>query len=365
MALTYSSFGSFDEVVAHYENIKPMGGIANKGKDIRPMGDRKRKYERIVKISNNCYALSDGFHFGDKQFNWGWGYTASAEFVPTLKDMEKYAPIIWRKKRDGTEQVTIRNGYGNHAHNSRYAFINRHTPKGLGFRIDNGKQYVTKTMGRYPHPHYDERYYLAKTRTAPRVVYDHIRDKKNDTWYHERASKWVMLHDDNSALVFNKNTGTDRFSGVDWVHVEGTGRTLPKAPRVNIEIKAKYKDSIKKFFEWGMTMSPLIPLEDNEYLYKHNQDLVEAYGQTRGNHWRKVDGMRGREIVRSERHPARLAFWIEFAKQCYAPDEQSWSFNSTPLLTKIKTKEDISHVRACFNRFINTELGFMTKGEQL
>ena len=365
MALTYSSFGSFDEVVAHYENIKPMGGSTNKGKDIRPIGDRKRKYERIVKISNNCYALSDGFHFGDEHFNWGWGYTASAEFVPTLKDMEKYAPIIWRKKRDGTEQVTIRNGYGNHAHNSRYAFINRHTPKGLGFRIDNGKQYVTKTMGRYPHPQDDERYYLAKTRTAPRVVYDHIRDKQNATWYHERANKWVMLHDDNSALVFNKNTGTDRFSGVDWVHVEGTGRTLPKAPRVNIEIKAKYKDSIKKFFEWGMAMSPLIPLEDNEYLYKHNQDLVEAYGQTRGNQWRKVDGMRGREIVRSERHPARLAFWIEFAKQCYAPDEQSWSFNSKPLLTKIKTKEDISHVRACFNRFINTELGFITKGEQL
>ncbi len=49
MALTYSSFGSFDEVVAHYENIKPMGGSGNKGKDIRPIGDRKRKYERIVK----------------------------------------------------------------------------------------------------------------------------------------------------------------------------------------------------------------------------------------------------------------------------------------------------------------------------
>lgn len=361
MALTYSSFGSFDEVVAHYENIKPMGGSGNKGKDIRPIGDRKRKYERIVKISNNCYALSDGFHFGDKYFNWGWGYTASAEFVPTLKDMEKYAPIIWRKKRDGTEQVTIRNGYGDHAHNGRYAFINRHTPKGLGFRVDNGKQYVTKTMGRYPHPQHDERYYLAKTHTAPRIVYDHIKDQQNASWYQENAKKWVMLHDDNSALVFNKAESKDRFSGVDWVHVKGTGRALPKAPRVNIEIKAKYKDSIKKFFEWGMTMSPLMPLEDNEYLYKHHQDLIEAYGYEKGNQWRKVDGMRGREIVRGERHPARLAFWIEFAKQCYAPDEQSWSWNSAPLLTKIKTKEDIAHVRACFNRFINTELGFITK----
>ena len=361
MALTYSSFGSFDEVVAHYENIKPMGGSGNKGKDIRPIGDRKRKYERIVKISNNCYALSDGFHFGDKYFNWGWGYTASAECVPTLKDMEKYAPIIWRKKRDGTEQVTIRNGYGDHAHNGRYAFINRHTPKGLGFRVDNGKQYVTKTMGRYPHPQHDERYYLAKTHTAPRIVYDHIKDQQNASWYQENAKKWVMLHDDNSALVFNKAESKDRFSGVDWVHVKGTGRALPKAPRVNIEIKAKYKDSIKKFFEWGMTMSPLMPLEDNEYLYKHHQDLIEAYGYEKGNQWRKVDGMRGREIVRGERHPARLAFWIEFAKQCYAPDEQSWSWNSAPLLTKIKTKEDIAHVRACFNRFINTELGFITK----
>ena len=361
MALTYSSFSSFDEVVNHYENVKPMGGITNKGKDIRPMGDRKRKYERIVKISNNCYALSDGFHFGDAHFNWGWGYTASAEYVPTLKDMEKYAPIVWRKKRDGTEQVTIRNGYGDHAHNGRYAFIHRHTPKGLGFVVSNGKQYITKTMGRYPDHRHDERYYLAKTHTAPRVIYDHIKDQLNASWYQENAKKWVMLHDDNSALVFNKNTGTDRFSGTEWVHVEGTGRTLPKAPRVNIELKAKYKDSIKKFFEWGMTMSPLIPLEDNEYLHKHNQDLVEAYGHERGNYWRKVKASTGREIVRSERHPARLAFWIEFAKQCYAPDEQSWSFNSTPLLTKIKTKEDISHVRACFNRFINTELGFVTK----
>ena len=74
MALTYSSFESFDDVVYNYENIKPMGGSTNKGKDIRPIGDRKRKYERIVKISNNCYALSDGFHFGDAHFNWGWGY---------------------------------------------------------------------------------------------------------------------------------------------------------------------------------------------------------------------------------------------------------------------------------------------------
>jgi len=357
MALTYSSFNSFDEVVYHYESIKPMGGSTNKGKDIRPMGDRKRKYERIVKISNNCYALSDGFHFGDEHFNWGWGYYASqTEFVPTLKDMEKYAPIIWRKKRDGTEQVTIRNGYGDHAHNSRYAFIDRHTPKGLGFRIDNGKQYVTKTMVSG-----NGRHYLAKTHTTPRSVYEGIKLSANDNHYAAKAKKWAMVHDDNSALVFNKVESKDRFSGTDWVHVEGTGRPIPKGPRVNKKAKAKFKDAISSFFEWGMAMSPLLALDDHEYTSKQGEILAEVYRNEHGVYWRQVDAKIGREIVRDDQHTARLAFWVYFAGNCYTAGEGSWSFNNTPLLKKLETKEDVSTVRSRFNTFINTELGFVKK----
>ena len=361
MALTYSSFSSFDEVVNHYENVKPMGGISNKGKDVRPMGDRKRKYERIVKISDNCYAFSDGFHFGDALFNWGWGYSRAPGFVPTLKDMEKYAPIVWRKKRDGTEQVTIRNGYGESAHNSRYAFINRHTPRGLGFHIDNGKQYITKTMGRYRDNGIDPRYYLAKTHTAPRAIYEDLKKSSTDNWWAERSSKWVMLHDDNSALVFNKTTGTDQFSGVEWVHVEGTGRTIPKGPRVDKQTKAKFKDAINSFFEWGMTMSPLLALEDNEYTSKQGAILAESYGNPHGTYWRQANAKIGREIVRDDQHTARLAFWVYFASNCYEAGEGSWSFKSTPLLKRLETKEDVSTVRSRFNTFINTELGFVKK----
>tara|TARA_B110000037_G_scaffold66819_1_gene81235 strand:+ start:441 stop:1526 length:1086 start_codon:yes stop_codon:yes gene_type:complete len=361
MALTFSSFESFDEVVSHYKNVKPLRGKDNAGKDIRPIGDRKRKNERIVKISDNCYALSEGYHFGDALFNWGWGYVASTEFVPTLKDMEKYAPIVWRKKRDGTEQVTIRNGYGEGAHNSRYAFIHRHTPKGLGFIVANGKQYVTKTMGRYPNSNYDERYYLAKTHTAPRIIYDRIKGQQNVNWYQEKIKKWVVVHDDNSALVFNKAAKSDQFAGPNWVHVEGTGRTLPKAPRVDKQTKAKFKDAIKKFFEWGMTMSPLIPLEDREYTRKQVGILAESYGNTHGGSWLQPNAKIGREIVRDDQHTARLAFWVYFAMNCYEAGEYSWSFNSTPLLKKLETKEDVSTVRSRFNTFINKELGFVTK----
>ena len=358
MGLTYSSFESFDEVVAHYENTKPMIGSANKGKDIRPMGDRKRKHERIVKISDNCYALSDGYHFGDAVFSWSLLYATSAAFKPTINDMEKYAPIVWRKNRDGTEQVKIRNGYGNGAHSSRYAFLYRHTPKGLRFIVDNGKQYVTKTMGTYSPS--DERYYLAKTHTAPRAIYDYIKNQpqKNASWYQEKAKKWVMLHDDNSTLVFHKAESESQFAGPNWVHVEGTGCTLPKGPRVNKDAKAKLKDSIKKYFEWGMTISPLLLLQDGEYLAEQNRILNEAYGS---NHWRQVTPKIGREIVRDEQHPARVAFWVDFAKGCYSPNDIAWSFNNVPLLTKIETKEDVAYVRSRFNAFINKELGFITK----
>ena len=365
MALTYSSFSSFDEVVNHYENVKPMGGISNKGKDVRPMGDRKRKYERIVKISDNCYAFSDGFHFGDALFNYGWGFAASAEFVPTLKHMEKYAPIVWRKKRDGTEQVTIRNGYGESAHNSRYAFINRHTPRGLGFDITNGKQYITRTLGRTLGRYLscggtDTRYYLAKTRTTPRVIYEDLKKNSKNNWWTEQCSKWAMLHDDNSALVFNKITG-GTMSGVEWVHVEGTGRTIPKGPRVDKQTKAKFKDAINSFFEWGMTMSPLLALEDNEYTSKQGAILAESYGNQHGTYWRQANAKIGREIVRDDQHTARLAFWVYFASNCYGVGEHSWGFNITPLLKKLETKEDVSVVRSRFNTFINTELGFVKK----
>ena len=63
MALTWTNFASFKDVVKHYENIKPLvSKLHTREDDIRPIGDRNRKWERIVKVSRNCYALSDGYH---------------------------------------------------------------------------------------------------------------------------------------------------------------------------------------------------------------------------------------------------------------------------------------------------------------
>ena len=344
MALTYTSFNSFDEVVARYNNTTPMRGSTNAGKDIRPIGDRARKYERIVKISPNCYALSDGYHYGDEHFG-GWGHPHT--HVPTLSDMEKCAPIVWRRKRDGTEEVTLRNGFGDYTHCSRYAFLYRHTPKDLWFHNRNGKHFI-RNGSTY--------YYLAKVRTAPKAVYDTIKeqDRTHGNSYVKRHAAWVMKHDDNSAVVFRKN----EHGG--WDHVEGTGRDVSalKGPTVNKAVKAKFKDDIAKLFEWGMAMSPLLPLEDSEYVHKRTLDIVNYF---------HPEGFKGysyvskptelRRVLRDGDHPLYLSLWIDFAANC-----KSDEWRNPEYYTKtIETKEDLQRVRARYNTWVNKKLGFMNK----
>lgn len=345
MALTYTIFETFAEVASWYERIKPLRGSNNAGKDIRPIGDRNRKHERIVKINANCYALSDGYHMGDEHFC-SWYYSALG-FTPTLADMEQYAPIVWRKKRDGTEEVTLRNGHGPGAHNGRYQFLYRHTPKGMWFRNRNGKHFIQN--GSTDH-------YLAKTRTAPKPVYDELKRNPNThTPYQKRRAAWVMARDCNSALVFRKaDTG-------GWTHVDGTGRPQAelKAPTVNKDTKAKYKEAIKSFFEWGMTMSPLLPLEDVAYQSDQNSKLRGHFKPADYKGWGvplpKPTDLR--KVVSDEDHPMRLSLWVAFAVTC---TDGMWR-NCRYYTKTVETKEDLQRVRSRYNAFINKQLGFMTK----
>jgi hypothetical protein len=48
---------SFAEAEVRWNDTKPIRG---KEVDMRPLGKRHRKYERIAKIDDNCYALLDG-----------------------------------------------------------------------------------------------------------------------------------------------------------------------------------------------------------------------------------------------------------------------------------------------------------------
>ena len=346
MALTYSSFNKFDDVVKHYESIKPLvSKLHTREDDIRPIGDRNRKQERIVKISNNCYALSDGYHWGDDKFV---PYAAREYDGDTgswvihwdrIGKMEYYAPVVWRKHKDGTETVQIRNFTGSNSgyEMTRYAFLERHMPYGMHFSMGgNSLQYV-ETLGK--------KHYLAKGKTVPRAILSHY---KNNRWW----SEWMTAKDDNAALVF-----TDDKTLGKWIHNSTTGKPLPQKPRVNKELKAKYKDHIDKFFEWGMTMSPMLPLSNNYNAIKA-EELREHFG---GRHDMFTPTC-AREILRSPNHPMRLNYWVLFTSQMSEYDYASGTW--TYLVKHVDTKEVLQKIKSRFNTFININAGFMTKPKQ-
>jgi hypothetical protein len=336
MALTYTSFNSFKEVEERYNKTKPLRGKDNAGKDIRPIGDRKRKWERIVKIDNNCYALSDGHHYGDEHFP-VWSRTA--KHTPTLKDMEKYAPIVWRRHKDGTEEVTMRNGWGPGTHTTRYQFLYRHSPKGLWFRNRNGKHFIQVAST-------GASYFLAKVRTTPRPVYEEIKNDSTNSGWINNLKTWVQLQDDNSALTFKRTEN-------GWVFVNG-GKPIPVPPkqRVDKNAKAKLKEHIAAFREWALAIGPMLPIHDYNY-EKTLRDgallWLEGNGEKPIRYW-NLDGLMNsklsRQIIADDEHPLRLQLaYLALARR--------------ELLRECEDEDDVKKVKAAFNRWINKQLGLV------
>ena len=231
---------SFDKVAATYDAIKPLRGKLSDA-NVRPLGDRARKWERIKKINNNCYVLTDGYHTGDDVFK-SWGYNHKTG-KPTEAEMINLAPIVWRRHRDGTTTIKVRNGTGQGAHNSRYSFLDRHLPNGMRFIIRNGKHFISLGHGTT----YKE-YYLAKSNTL--AAWALPEDAQRNQWTKDFTSR-----DDGVALTFRVDD--DKISFVDG----GKGLPVPPKVRVDKKAKAKMKDAIAEFREWAFTMYPLLPCD--------------------------------------------------------------------------------------------------------
>jgi hypothetical protein len=340
MALTYSNFTTFADVARQYEITKPLRGVDNTGKDIRPIGDRKRKFERIVKIDDNCYALSDGYHYGDDVFK---AWYSNAEYTPTPKDMAFYAPIVWRKHKDGTETVTLRNGTGPGTHTGRYAFLYRHSPRDLWFRNRNGKHFIeVRGSG--------QSYFLAKGDTVPKPMWEdeqrQIAAIKQRGGTIPRWRGWMRAKNDNASLTFKR---TDN----GWEFVGG-GRPVPVPPkkRVNTTLKDKLKPHIEAFREWALAIGPMLPLRD----YHYEQQLRAAMSE-----WGKETGypIRGmwslyamfddklsRKTITDPEHPLRMQL-------CYLALTQG------ELMRECTDEDDVKRVKAAFNRWVNKQLGLV------
>ena len=278
MALYWQNhtLNTFDKVAAHYDATKPLRG-KHKNDDVRPIGDRARKDERIKKINKNCYVLMDGGYNGaDDVFGYHF-YSFTATVKPTEAEIIKLAPIVWYKQPDGSDTVVIRNGSGRGAHNRRYSFLDRHLPYGLQFINRNGKHFIR---------HNGEDYYLAKSNTVAKgILPENMLDHNGNPYPRNRWNKDLTARDDRVALTFRVVNGVV----VEYL-CGGKPKPVPPKVRVDKDAKAKMKDAIAEFREWAFTMYPLLPFRDHEYSQRIRDEVSDAIGGNRyGWGWNTLD----------------------------------------------------------------------------
>lgn len=336
MALYYTAYKTFADVVADYDSIKPVVSKNHtRADDVRPIGDRARKQERIIKIDNNCYALSD-WDTPDQIFY--WGHTKA----PTPKETRDFAPILWRK-RGGAEYVHIRNGVGQGAHNGRYSFINRHLPPRMDFIIDNGKQFV-----RYQ----GKRYFLPKGKYWWPTRVEYLNEQFNRGNQNIRREQYKTGR--NAELVFKRD-------GDDWI-IQNE-HSLPKPPRqlVRKGVKARYATALKSLREYVFSIAPVIvSLDDGSYYRRHNWEqemsMRAEFKQVVKEHYPEFDT--------DDRYFAMNSIPPELALQIITSYNDSlrmylaYQFGIDSDICTMSNEEDVKRVKAQYNRWVNKLCGF-------
>jgi len=321
MAMYNVNMTSFEEVEKRYASIKPLGGRVNKGKDIRPIADRARKWESIRKISDSCYVLDDGDCFYST-----WGHYTDKEKV-------QLAAIVWRRHKDGTETVTIRNGSGYLAHTSRYSFLDRFIPIGLRFECTYGKQFITNASSTTG---INQRIYLAKSNWVGKYLGD------NANMYNKRAQR-----DDGVALVFRRKSRPVNVLGWEF---ESGGKEIPRPPRTQVikSLKAKHKKDLEELWTWMVAIQPVMKVGSHSYKWELEREYDKAAGHPKG-----YRAKFSRAVLSDTKHPMRLNLAHKFLSRTKDhPDVDNWR--------RISIFEEATpqNVRARFNSWANTEFGF-------
>lgn len=340
---------TFDEVAARYAAVKPMRGQL-KGQDVRPIDNRRQKWERIVKMDDSTYLLTDG-HYGDPVFCWG----PSHETVPRVVSREEQinlAPIVWRKLPDGTETVTVRNASGPYGHqNMRYKFLEAYLPAGLMFCMTRqGDHYIARggQAGRSRYYsrdayNYGDKHYLAFSSTVPKWLHDTYKAYRDagNAYY---KSDWTQIEDDGAALTF-KRVGVGQ-----WEFVGGGKPRTVELSRVKKDEKAQYKEKLEAFFNYCLIMRPMM---DTSYAQQNKfRDEVRTWMEETGQkwpYWRAIGGGAPAEVIRpmlDAEHPMHLHLAFEVMSNI---------LHSMP-----EDAAQLREARSNFNNWANRAFHFMT-----
>lgn len=350
----------FADAEARYNDTKPLVSKHHTlEQDVRPVGDRARKYERIIKVSNTCYALSCGGR-ADPVFTWGISVDNQilAAYPITPAEIARLSPIVWRKLKDGTETITIRNGAGEWHHNHIYSFINRALPRNIGFvQTREGKQFLNT--------HERSRIYLPKTTSAPRYLVEYWKAEKQKgkmTSWAKNYMNAATAGDDGLSVTF-KREKNGRFTLVGEPHKVMVDRTY-----VNKELKASLKKDVTAFLEHVTVLYPLMQAQMNWEARNHaikelnliakEHKLTDKIGAGYGNPFQEADPKLIHSIIKDPEHPMRHSLTIAAIIQIKTAADhfRDWKRSDSPPeeVEKLRSK----YIRSEVNKWINKTFGF-------
>ena len=305
-------FDSFEQVVKWYDMTKPLVSKNHElSHDVRPIGDRARKWERIKKIDDNTYALCDG-NYGN--YIWGTANEAQHEYENLM------APIVWMRREDG-DFIRIRNHHHRMISVTRYNFLTYNLPSGMRFHYNqSGKHYV---RARQPGIAVAEDFFLPKCK----VNFDHQRKDS--------------VTDDGMFLMFRVN-GDGTFTRVgDKLKVEVT--------RVDKDEKKQWRDKLSDFYEYCAAVAPMLDLSwsgRNEY-HAMVRDYVKEHVNDRTwiRNTSSIPSQIMRDVVTNDEHPIRVAVAAMVI----------YDINGKRDVSGI---EDLRAIKAAYNRVMNKAMGF-------
>lgn len=331
-------FNTFDEVAKWYAATKPIISKNHTlADDVRPLGQRRYKWERIVKVDDNTYALTDG----------SWSEMSYNGSHPNEREYNrKTAAILWERRDDG-EYISIRGCMSTGYSMSRYAFYNKYLPQQMRHTENTrqGEHWISNNGERY---------------TLPKIPYSYDYQAK------------TIGHYEDKSLVFKRE-------GDKFVRV---GEITIKSKRIDKDAKAEIRPHIKKFYDWMQTIAPMVA---HDWSARSEYAKLMLEHKMGNSEWEicRLSSLKGegvKQILMDEQHPCRVALVSLFLNrmdvQFTAPtrhagkheripdDTQEWGYrweyvegrDYTPEETAAWYVKEAKRVRSSFNRLMNKAL---------
>jgi hypothetical protein len=280
---------SFDAVAKCYAEITPIRG-KRASEDIRPIGNRKYTWNRIIKLDENTYVLNDGY--------WSGTYYGQTLHIKT-------APIVWERRADG-DYVKFHTHLNGNIGVSRYWFLRNYIPDGFEFDWShNGKHFIV---------YEGKEYYLPKSKATVDFV--------------------------NKAVEFTNYCNLTFKCGTDGKFTRVGDKNLCPTIRLDKDLTKKYRPLIKEFWEYMQIMLPIFGQTLSQY---QTRETYAKMLDDANNYWywtKRVEGGLVRNILEDADHENRIALAVLCACEIDATENGRF----------YPSEKGLSKLNALFNR---------------